>query len=277
MAMQNHECGQFLAKLLIGSMAKDLSELKWIEELLPKDVLRKAFFGGFGYYVEDRIVLAAFESPSERTYKNTTYDFDLWNGCLFPVDFEHHQEIEKRFPYLITHPVLKKWKYLPSDSENFDYLLEPILKEIRRRSKLFGTVPNSKKRPSKDTGFKNIDTRKPRMFSDEPIEVKLQSAKRISDLKNLGPATENQFLKAGIKSVSQFVKLGWKKSLQKLVKIDPKNRHSIFAYAMIGALQNKEWNAISESDKMEARNFTASLKPVKKAKAKAKAKAKRRN
>jgi hypothetical protein len=55
----------------------------------------------------------------------------------------------------------------------------------------------------------------------------------------------------------------------KLVKADPQNRHSIFAYAIIGALRNKDWNAITEQEKEEARSFVRSL-PRPKTKSKSK-------
>jgi hypothetical protein len=111
---------------------------------------------------------------------------------------------------------------------------------------------------------KSINTKIPQMFRDEPAELILKQAKKISDLKNLGPVSEVNFAKAGIKSAQQFAKLGWKKTMLKLVKSDPKNRHSIYAYALIGALKNLEWNRISQEDKDEARKFVASLKPAKK-------------
>lgn len=101
----------------------------------------------------------------------------------------------------------------------------------------------------------------PMMFRDQPVEEKFKTAKSISDLKNLGPMTEKTFLKAGIKTVQQFKKLGWKKSMEKIAKIDPKNRHPLFAYAMIGALTNTDWNRIPDQDKLEARQFCAALKP----------------
>lgn len=244
-------------------MAKEPLALRWIEELLPKEFFRKPMFGGFAYYIDERIVLAVFENPGDRTYRKHKFNFDLWNGCLFPVEREHHQEITNSFPVLIPHPVLTKWLYIPADTENFDTHIEEIMKEIRRRSKIFGVVPKTKK-PKKlkadVVSSKNIDTRRPRMFSDEPFKDRIKKATKVSDLKNLGPTSEKEFLKAGIKTANQFVKLGWKKSLEKLVKSNPKNRHSIFAYALIGALQNKEWNRISDEDKLEAKEFVASLK-----------------
>lgn len=100
----------------------------------------------------------------------------------------------------------------------------------------------------------------PRMFSDEPAAQALAVARNISDLKNLGPESEKAFTRAGIKTAQQFIKMGWKNAMKKLVQYDHKNAHSIFAYALIGALKNTAWNAIPESDKLEARTFVKSLR-----------------
>lgn len=246
-------------------MAKALVHLNWIENLLPENFARKHMFGGFGYYVEGRIVLAVFESEGDRTYKNQSFNFDLWNGCLFPTEREHHRIIKQGFPQLIPHPILSKWLYLPLQTENFDSNVEEILQEIRRRSKLFGVMPKLKKsKKVKISTLKNekVNALKPQMFSDEPARERIQKAQKISDLKNLGPASEMEFCKAGIKTVNQFIKLGWKKAMIKLVAANPKNRHSVFAYALIGALSNVYWARIPESKKTEAKKFTASLKTI---------------
>ena len=114
---------------------------------------------------------------------------------------------------------------------------------------------------AKSTSTLKVNLTKPRMFGDnESFADKLSTAKRLSDLKNFGPVTEKTFHKAGIKTVQQFVKLGWKKTLIKLVKSNPKNRHSVFTYVLIGALQNKEWHQLTEAEKKEAREFTTGLK-----------------
>lgn len=98
------------------------------------------------------------------------------------------------------------------------------------------------------------------MFQDEPAEERFLQAKKISELMNLGPMAEKQFAAAGIKTASQFRKLGWQKTMKKLVASNPKHRHSLYAYAIIGALQNIMWARIPEKDKAAARVFCASLK-----------------
>ena len=109
-----------------------------------------------------------------------------------------------------------------------------------------------------------INTAKPTMFSDAPNVNILETANRLSDLKNIGPNLEALFHKAGIKSVTQFKKLGWKKSLVIFVKHNPKMCHSMFTYVLIGALTDRY--KITEEERQEAREFTHSLNPNKKKK-----------
>jgi hypothetical protein len=215
------------------------------------------------------MILAIFENSGDRTYKNTKYKFDIWNGCLFPVERIHHKEIMELYPFLITHPVLTKWLYLPIETEDFEHHTESLLLAIRRKSKLFGITPKPKHRKINNSVTKqkiSKQTALPQMFRDEPIQKVISNAKKISDLKNFGPITEKEFHKAGIKTVNQLVKLGWKNTIKKLVKSNSKNCHSVFTYAIIGALKNIEWNRISESDKIQAKKFTNTLRKPKKSK-----------
>ncbi len=156
-------------------MAKDLNDLKWVEEFLPSGTFRRPMFGGFGYYLEEKMILAAFEGSSEdRTYREKTFPFALWLGCLFPAEKENHNLILGKFPFLIPHPVLPKWLYLPLQTENFESLAEDLFKELKRKTSLFGVIPKKKSKKSK-TGkgspkaqLIKIDTRKPQMFQDAP-------------------------------------------------------------------------------------------------------------
>ena len=247
-------------------MAKELLNLYWVEELLPKGYIRKPMFGGFAFYFESRLVLVLFESTGERSYNNKKYNFELWNGCLFPAEREHHPEILKKFTFLINHPVLPKWLYLPLDTEDFEAHALALLKEIRKLNLKFGVIPKQKKskfKKIKHLKTKRVKTHLPQMFSDEPKKERFNSAQKITDLKNLGPATEIEFTKAGIKTVQQFLKLGWKKTMIKISRSNPKNIHSIFAYAVIGALKNQDWHKISHIDKLAAREFMKNLREKK--------------
>ncbi|MFS4459717.1 TfoX/Sxy family DNA transformation protein [Bdellovibrio sp. HCB2-146] len=246
-------------------MAKEPQELKWIEDLLPEDdYRRKSMFGGFAYYLGEKMILVLFEKGDKN-----------WNGCMFPVEKEFQDQARARFPELKPHLILPKWLYLPIATEGFDDIVSEVIPRVIRRNSFWGSIPKpkSKKKDVKksvkeDKTYEKIDTRRPRLFSDEPAEEKLKTAKKISDLKNLGSVTEKQFAKVGITTAAQFIKLGWKKTMVKLVAANPKHRHSIYAYALIGALQNVEFNRISDSEKQEAREFVRSLPVPKKKKKK---------
>lgn len=241
-------------------MAKTLPQLEWIEELLPEGYRRKPMFGGLGYYLDEKMILVMFEDSETCSYKNKKSDYAIWNGCLFPAEKEFHEQLLKKYKFLANHPVLPKWLYLPLETEDFENNVQLILKELRRRNPLFGVVPKEKKKKSEPVIDLKIDTRRPRMFSDEPAEEKLRAAKKLTDLKNFGPVTEKAFHNAGIKTVSQFIKLGWQKTMIKLVKSNPRNRHSLFAYAVIGALKNQEFTHISDTDKEAAKELMRQLK-----------------
>jgi hypothetical protein len=225
-------------------------------------------FGGFAYYVEEKMILFLIESLGNRTYRGKEFDFELWNGAMFPAEKEHHPEILRLYPFLRNHPILPKWLYVPAGGDDFENDVEALLRELRRRNPLFGSIPKARSSKKKGRGpsevsneeLETIDTRTPRMFSDEPAEDVLQKVQKISDFKNLGPESERLFHKAGIKTAAQFKKLGWKKTMVLLCESNPKNNHSIFAYAVIGALENKFWSRISDEAKQEAREFMKALR-----------------
>lgn len=243
---------------------KMLNELKWIEDLLPESFNRRSMFGGFAYYDGPFLKLLIFEDSS-----------DEWNGCLFPAEKVHHKKLLSRFPFLFNHSVLPKWLYLPLGDENFEDNAKKVVRDLTRPQNLWGTIPERKKKTQKkSTGiFKTskiekvstADMRKPRMFRDESLEDRLHKIKSISDFKNLGPSSEKNFNQAGIKSPAQFMKLGWKKTFEKLCASNPKHNHSPYAYALIGALENKEWNSISEDLKLEAQAYAKQLREQAKA------------
>lgn len=118
----------------------------------------------------------------------------------------------------------------------------------------------SKQKSRKSNKDEFIDTRFPRMFSEENAKARLAQAQSITDLKNLGPSSEKEFHRAGIKSAQQLLKMGWVKAYIQLVRHNPRNCHSMFAYAIIGAVQNIEWNRISIEEKHQAQKLSAELR-----------------
>jgi len=247
-------------------MAKQPQELLWVEDLLPEGISRRAMFGGFAYYLDGKMILVCFEEPGTKNYRDHIYDFEVWNGCLFPAEKEFHPQLLKKFPFLRNHPVLPKWLYLPLKTEEFEDLATRVLRHVLAHQDIWGSFPKSKK--SKTTKAKAVDvkmdTSRPRMFSDESLSFDLSKAQKISDLKNLGPASERVFAKAGIKTAPQLIKLGWKKAMIKLVESDPKNLHLIMANAVIGALTNKDWFKIDPELRLQAKEFLDEMRKKKK-------------
>lgn len=122
--------------------------LLWIEELLPEDFVRKPMFGGFAYYWNQKIMLVVFEKPGDKEHRGQIYPFDLWDGCLFPLERDHHPEATRLFSDLIPHPVLPKWFYLPTATEGFDEVVGEILREMKRPISIWGVTPQKKKKKS---------------------------------------------------------------------------------------------------------------------------------
>lgn len=126
-------------------------DYEWVLDLFAEgDLLHKHMFGGRAFYYDGKMVLVIMASPGERSYKNKTFPFDIWNGLLFPTEREVHGTIMSRYPMLVEHPVLPKWLYMPFDTEDFDELAVQILKEIRLPRPEWGIWPKPKKRKSKD-------------------------------------------------------------------------------------------------------------------------------
>lgn len=156
---------------------KEPRELKWVEEELPEgEFLRKPMFGGFAYYFGPTLKLVMFEVEGDNRYRDHVYPFEVWNGCLFPAEREHHEALLKKHPFLINHPVLPKWLYLPLKTEDFESLVVQVLKDVLKPTGLWGVIPKGKKKKTsqksgtqkvavKKVAAKKIDTKKPKMFS----------------------------------------------------------------------------------------------------------------
>jgi len=71
-----------------------------------------------------------------------------WNGLLIATDHEFHDAIRQEFGNVVQHPVLKKWLYLPENSEDFESVSSEIVEAIRIGDQRFGVEPKERKRKS---------------------------------------------------------------------------------------------------------------------------------
>jgi hypothetical protein len=118
-----------------GKKTKKPHHLQWVAEPLLDEpsYLEKPMFGCQACYLHGRLVLAL------------TSGAEPWNGLLIPTDRQFHDDIQKDFPDVVQHPVLKKWLYLPENSEEFETAAQDIVEMIRLGDIRFGVEPKERK------------------------------------------------------------------------------------------------------------------------------------
>jgi len=123
----------------ISKNKKPQNPLLWVVGSLKEEpsFIDKAMFGCRAIYLHGRLmlVLCSGEEP--------------WNGLLIATDHEFHDSIRDDFDYVVQHPVLKKWLYLPEASENFESVSSEIVEAIRIGDQRFGVEPKERKRKKK--------------------------------------------------------------------------------------------------------------------------------
>lgn len=147
-------------------MKKILDNLLWIEDLLPREVHSAPKHGGMAYYMDQKLVMILVEqSNSTYEHKGVSYPFQLWNGCILPVEYKKQSAFFLKFSFLENHPVNKDWLYIPADTEDFEDDVKKYVREIVRGNPLLGTkvkfkitaeengpdAPVKKKSPAKKT------------------------------------------------------------------------------------------------------------------------------
>ncbi|WP_373997948.1 hypothetical protein [Bdellovibrio bacteriovorus] len=115
-----------------------IHNLLWIEELLPigYDCVPKN--GGMAYYVDMKLVLILVERRGLYEHKGVSYPFELWNGCIFPVEKKAQNAFFLKYLFLENHPANKDWLYIPAESENFEDEVKQMMREISRCNMLLG-------------------------------------------------------------------------------------------------------------------------------------------
>ena len=108
--------------------------LLWVVESLQDEpsYLDRAWFGCRAVYLNGLmvLVLCSGEEP--------------WNGLLIPTDHQFHEDIMQDFHYVVQHPVLKKWLYLPEASEDFETVAMDLVDSIRQGDQRFGVEPKER-------------------------------------------------------------------------------------------------------------------------------------
>lgn len=117
-----------------------LDNLLWIEELLPQEVVSEPKHGGMAYYLDQKLVMILVEqSNSTYEHKGVSYPFQIWNGCILPVEYKKQSAFFLKFSFLENHPANKDWLYIPADTEDFEDDVKQYVREIVRGNPLLGT------------------------------------------------------------------------------------------------------------------------------------------
>lgn len=159
-------------------MKETLDNLSWIEEHLPHDIQMIPKHGGNAYFLDTHFVLLLVERTGHDAvyeHKGVTYPFNLWNGCIFPVQYKRQSAFFIKYVFLENHPVNKDWLYIPAESENFEEEVKQMLRELSRRNPLLGLA---------------VKMPKPKKPKDQAVVVRHQVPKKVKADKK----RENSFI-----------------------------------------------------------------------------------
>ncbi len=98
------------------------------------------------------------------------------------------------------------------------------------------------------------------------VRGKASNSRRISTMKNLGPACEQDLARAGITTVEQLKRLGAENAFVKMLVarkaagVSAKCVNAAYLYALYGAIHNLDWRDLPEEKKKHFKEFTAELR-----------------
>jgi len=110
---------------------------EWIFEAFVEHgtFFTKRMFGGLAAYLFGRLMLLLVEPTKSGRWK--------WHGVLVCTDYEHHASIQAELPALMPHAVLRKWLFIDSTHEDFEFTMEAVAKFVASNDPRFGISPKS--------------------------------------------------------------------------------------------------------------------------------------
>ena len=94
----------------------------------------------------------------------------------------------------------------------------------------------------------------------------LADDRKISEMRNLGPACEKDFNAIGIETAGQIIELGAEEAFiqmligRKAVGRSAKCCNAAYLYAIYGAIHDIDWRALPQKKKEEFKTFTKQLR-----------------
>jgi len=95
---------------------------------------------------------------------------------------------------------------------------------------------------------------------------KPQDNRRISEMRNLGPACEHDLNEAGIKTAQQLLDLGAVDAFVKMLTVrkaegrSTKCCNAAYLYALYGAIHDIDWRELPDAKKTEFKQLTAEMR-----------------
>jgi hypothetical protein len=90
--------------------------------------------------------------------------------------------------------------------------------------------------------------------------------RRISEMRNLGPACERDLNDAGIMNARDLIELGAEEAFRQMLQSRMRNGRgakccsAAYLYAIYGAIYDIDWRAIPEQKKIDFKRLTAALR-----------------
>ena len=109
---------------------------EWLAEPLVNEPTfqLKAWFGGRTIMLHGRHQLFL------------TTQGEPWQGVLVCTFHEHQESLRRDIPSLQTHPILKKWLYLPESCETFEPDAKRLIQLARKQDPRIGILPSPRKK-----------------------------------------------------------------------------------------------------------------------------------
>lgn len=120
---------------LLRTKARRSHPFQWVVEPLSGEpsYIQKAMFGCIGCYLHGRLVLVLAARGE-----------DPWHGLLVPTEKDHHNALRRNYKNLVTHPILKKWLYLPEADAEFEAAARAVVESILSNDPRIGVEPKGK-------------------------------------------------------------------------------------------------------------------------------------
>src|ERR1700722_6537159 len=104
---------------------------EWILEAFAEHppFFTKGMFGGLAAYLFERQMLLLVEPTKSGRWN--------WHGVLVCTELRHHASIQAEFPALTPQQTLRKWLFIDSAHEDFEFTMQAVAQHVARNDQRF--------------------------------------------------------------------------------------------------------------------------------------------